>query len=299
VKYALYLGCQIPARLSQYEYSARAVLRKLTVELVDIKEFNCCGYPLRSFDFRTFVFSAARNLALAARAELDMIVLCKCCFGSLKKVEHLLHQDSAWRDDINGLLSKEGLRYTGDIEVRHLLSVLYHQVGLEAIKDKIEKPFLALKIAAHYGCHALRPSRIVQFDDPLAPSIFDQLVEATGAESISWAAQLECCGAPLGGVNDELSMSLTEKKLTDAQRSGAEYLCTACSYCQLQFDVVQGIMVDRQGKDHGLAAILYPQLLGLSLGIPRDALGFALHRLPADDIEKYLAAEPQGEAAEA
>jgi heterodisulfide reductase subunit B len=97
--------------------------------------------------------------------------------------------------------------------VKHLLSVLYHEVGVEAIKKKIAKTFKGLKIAAHYGCHVLRPSQVVQFDDPATPSIFDQLVEATGAESIAWPMRLECCGAPLLGAHDELSIEFTLKKL--------------------------------------------------------------------------------------
>ena len=64
MKFALFLGCQIPAHLNQYEISARAVLKRLDVGLVDIKQFNCCGYPVRSLDFKTFVLFSARNLAL-------------------------------------------------------------------------------------------------------------------------------------------------------------------------------------------------------------------------------------------
>ena len=53
MKFALFLGCNIPARLTLYESSARAVLGRLDVGLVDIKELNCCGYPVRNLDFRT------------------------------------------------------------------------------------------------------------------------------------------------------------------------------------------------------------------------------------------------------
>jgi len=52
-----------------------------------------------------------------------------------------------------------------------------------------------------------KASKITQFDDPVAPSIFDKLVEVTGAKSVDWTRKLECCGAPVLGVNDELSMN--------------------------------------------------------------------------------------------
>ncbi|MFH1241227.1 MAG: CoB--CoM heterodisulfide reductase iron-sulfur subunit B family protein [Pseudomonadota bacterium] len=288
LKFALFLGCNIPARLTQYESSARVVLGKLGVELVEIGEFNCCGYPIRNVDFKSFVLSSARNLALAAKENLNVISLCKCCFGSLKKAVHLLKEDDLLREEINGTLEKEGLKYEEVTEVKHLLSVLFHEVGIEAIKEKIEKPFTGLKIAAQYGCHALRPSKILQFDDPVAPSIFDQLVEVTGAQSIYWQRKLECCGAPSLGINDDLSMDLTEKKLMDARKSGADYVCTACTYCQMQFDTVQEMMLVSRGTDHHLPSLLYPQLLGLSMGIDRGSLGLAMHQLPVGSIEAFF-----------
>ena len=214
--------------------------------------------------------------------------LCKCCYGSLRKVDHLMKEDSSLRGESNRTLEKEGLKYEGDTEVKHLLYILYHEVGIETIKKRCEKDFAGLKIATHYGCHALRPSQIVQFDDPVEPSIFDRLVEVTGAESIYWPRRLECCGAPLLGVNDDLSIDLTEKKLADGKQSGADYLCTACTYCQMQFDTVQKAIHSKRGKNHYLPSILYLQLLGLSMGIDGESLGLTLNHLSVSSIEDFL-----------
>lgn len=288
MKFALFLGCTIPARLDQYESSSRAVLEKLDVGIVDIKEFNCCGYPLRNISFKTFVLSSARNLALAEEKGLNVMTPCKCCFGSLKKVDHLMRENSSLRKEVNTTLEREGLKYEGGIEVRHLLSVLYHEVGIESIREKMEKTYEGLTIATHYGCHVLRPSEVVQFDDPVAPSLFDQLVEVTGAESVEWAAQLECCGAPVWGINDELSMDLTEKKVRDGSESGADYLCSACPYCHIQFDTVQTLILAERGGNHRLPSVLYPQLLGLAMGVDREVLGLEMNRVPIDGIEGFL-----------
>jgi heterodisulfide reductase subunit B len=298
MKFALFLGCQIPARLAQYESSARTVLGKLGVGLVDVEDFNCCGYPIRNLEYGAFVLSSARNLALAARENLNVMCLCKCCYGSFKKVGHLMKEDASLRDKINRTLNREGLKYEGDIEVKHLLSVLYHEVGIDRIKEKTVKAFADLNIATHYGCHALRPSQIVQFDDPVAPSIFDKLVKVTGAKSIYWPTQLECCGAPLLGINDDLSMDLTKKKLSDGKQSGADFLCAACPYCQIQFDSVQQVICSTLGVDHHLPSILYPQLLGLSMGIDGESLGLKMNRVPVSSIENFIIIPEASETSE-
>jgi heterodisulfide reductase subunit B len=272
----------------QYESASRAILGALNVGVVDMREFNCCGYPLRNINFKAFVLLSARNLALAEQDDLDIITLCQCCFGSLKKANHLLKEDALLRNEVNSHLEKEGLRYTGGIEVKHLLQVLYHDVGIAAIQKEVKRMYEGLQIAAHYGCHILRPSQVVQFDNPLSPTIFDQLVEITGAQSIYWPLRLECCGAPLCGINDELSMDLSKKKLESGRRLGAEYVCVACPYCHLQFDTVQERMRAEKRMGDRLPSILYPQLLGLCMGINEKILGLEMNRIPLDSIKDFL-----------
>lgn len=291
MKFALFLGCHIPVRLKQYETSSRAILERLDVELVDIEEFNCCGYPLRNIEFKAFLLASARNLSLAEKKKLDVMALCQCCYGALKKAGFLLRENDPLRKEVNAILEREGLSYEGKVEVKHLLYVLHQEVGVEAIKKKIVKTFKGLKIAAHYGCHVLRPSQVVRFDDPVTPSIFDQLVEATGAESIAWPMRLECCGAPLWGIHDELSTEITLKKLRNGRESGADYLCTACTYCQIQFDTVQQIILSQRGLNHPLPSILYPQLLGLSMGIDPETLGLKMNKIPIGEVERLQAGQ--------
>lgn len=285
MKYTLFLGCNIPARVQQYEASARSVLAGLGVDIEDIKEFNCCGYPLRNSDFKTFVLFSARNMALAEKLGLNVLTLCKCCYGSMKMAEYYMEEDSLLKDEVNETLAKEGLEYNGNLEIKHFLSALYSDIGINTLKEKITRSFKDIKIATHYGCHVLRPSNIMQFDNPVSPVIFDRLVELTGAKSIDWALKLECCGAPVLGINDDLSMNLTKNKLTDGKRSGADYLCTACPWCHLQFDSVQKMMIEQQRINNHLPAILFPQLLGLAMGIDKQALGINMNQIDISELK--------------
>lgn len=284
--YSLFIGCNIPARVRSYESASRAVLDNLGVRLLDSREFTCCGYPLRNVDQEAFLLSAARNLALANRMGHDMLVLCSCCFGSLKAAQHMLGRDETARRDVERILREEGLRYDGGVRIKHLLSVLYHDIGPEALKKQVKHPHTNLKIAAHYGCHALRPSHVTGFDDPVAPRMFDELVEITGAQSVEWDTRLDCCGAPLLGLNDDLSLNLTRNKLTKAAEAGVDSLCTACPYCQIQFDTARRKGISGNGKGStALPSLLYPQLLGRSMGIEDKRLELDVNILKTAEIE--------------
>ena len=238
MKFLFFAGCKIENHLKHYETASRAVLSALGVELVDM-ELNCCGYPIRHQNMVASIFSAARNLALAGKRNLDILTPCKCCFGNLKYAISRLREDEGLRKKINVLLEREGLFWEEGVQVKHLLSVLYHDVGLAAIREKVQHPFRKVKIASHYGCHALRPGRVVHFDNPLAPTLFEKLVEITGAASVAWARRLECCGNPLWERNNSLSLYMMQKKLEDAYAADADFLCVACTYCQIQFDRVR------------------------------------------------------------
>ena len=283
MKYAFFPGCKIPYYVPQYEIATRIVCSALNVQLMDV-EFNCCGYPVRNLDFYSYLYSAAHNLARAEQVGYPIITPCKCCYGSFKRAEHMLAERQDLKDQINTQLAAVGLEYRGSQPIRHLLQVLYHEVGLDAIREKVVKPLDGLEVAVHYGCHALRPSKITGFDNPYNPTIFDSLVEATGAVSVKWPMRLDCCGNPLWQKNNRLSKLLSRKKITSAQNSGAAYMCVACTYCQIQFDHVQQIMLEEGDIVDPLPSILYPQLLGLAMGFSARRLGLDTHRLAVGDV---------------
>lgn len=279
MKYAFFKGCRIPSDLEHYGISTEKIVGKFGIKLVDF-DFNCCGYPTRDINFESFVLSSARNIAIAEKKGLHIMTPCKCCYGNLKHANYFLKENDKLRKKINDHLEKENLVWTGATDIKHLLSVLYNDIGPGAIKLQIVNPQSGLKVAAHYGCHALRPSAVVHFDNPRAPSIFEELIEATGAKAVEWPRRLDCCGNPLWEKNSELSLNLMNMKLLDARDSGADCICTACSYCQIQFDTVQ----HKEMTDGRIPSILFTQLLGQALGIPERYLGLKKNSIPYENL---------------
>ncbi len=202
--------------------------------------------------------------------------------------DYWMRHNTDLRDRINALLAKEGLRWQAEIGVRHLLTAITEDIGLDQVRLKVQHPLAQLKVAAHYGCHALRPGDVTQFDNPLAPTIFENIVAATGAEAVEWPLRLDCCGHPLWGKNDRISLALMQRKVADAGNAGAKLLVNACTYCQIQFDNVRRAHPDPRQTCNDLPAVLVSQLLGVAFGLPLAALGhnsrLAPGRLPASRL---------------
>ncbi len=283
--FAYFPGCKLPFHLSQYDESTRAVLGRLGVGLKEM-EFGCCGYPVRDRDGMAYLYSAARNLALAQDAGLDILTPCKCCFGSLMKAREYMAGDSQAANEVRRMLAAEGLTCREDgIRVRHLMQVLDQDVEDSGLAGAVIRPLEGLHVAVHYGCHALRPAKVTQFDNPATPTIFERLVILCGADTLDYPQRLECCGNPLWGKNRELSLSLTQRKLNGARQGGAELILCACTYCQLQLDEVQRRTDGRLGPP--LPAVLLPQLVGLSLGCSPSELGIGKNRLRPLALEQF------------
>jgi heterodisulfide reductase subunit B len=273
-KYLIFLGCAIPYRVSAYEISARKVLQELGVELVEMPEFNCCGLPLDPVSHETMLILAARNLALAEQKGLNILTLCPGCAGTLKKVNKILKEDKALKEEINGHLKESGLEFKGTIVTKHILQVLMEDVGLEKIKDRVVKPLTMLKVAEHVGCHLLRPKDYIGFDDPENPQTLKKLIEITGATSLDYTNKTECCGAPSVGVSDKVALQLARDKLNNVKIVEAQALITICPFCHIMFDTNE-LRIERIfNKTYGIPILHYPQLLGLAMGLAPEELAF-------------------------
>lgn len=266
LRYLYFPGCKITSFLPDYDRDTRAVLNALDVALDD-SELNCCGYPVRHNDFTAAMYCGVRVLAIAARKELPLLTPCKCCYGNLKQADYWMRHSSELRRQINTLLSKEGLYWREDLTVRHLLTALDEDIGLDRLAALVRHPLTDFAVAAHYGCHALRPGDVTQFDNPLAPTLFERVVFATAAQSVAWPLRLDCCGRPLWEKNSQLSLSLTRRKLADAAEAGAQALITACTHCQLQFDTVRREYPEKKINGADLPAMSVSRLLAAALGL--------------------------------
>jgi len=283
--YALFLGCTIPARQPKYELSARKALTKLGVDLVDLANMTCCcPPPIQSIDMVTSLAVAANNISIAEAADLDILTLCSGCFESLAMANTLLREDNKLKTKINDILSKAGNEFRGSIQVKHLVQVLKEDIGFEHLKQSVTKPLNNLKVAAFYGCHALRPSNLLKLDDPERPRILENLIEALGAENVVYRNKLKCCGGLLRGSSDELALDLAREKVLNATKAGADCISTLCPFCFVALDIGQVQMNRKFEGTYDMPIIHYSELLAMALGVDPKSLSPEIHRIKLDKV---------------
>ena len=274
LKYALFLGCMIPYREASYEISARKVAKVLGIELVDMPDANCCGLPLDPASHEMALSLAARDLCIAEKMGLKIMSLCNGCTGFLKKADVKLKDDRDLRKEVNVKLGTIGMEYMGKTEVKHIANVLTEDIGLEKLKTYIKRPLSEITVASYAGCHIFRPSKIMGVPNPLNPQILNDLVHVTGAKTVEYVDQFQCCGASEGSIDNKIPIYLSREKLKNAQAAGADVMVTLCPTCHQTLDGNQPL-VERTFQEHyGLPVLHYTQLLGLAMGLSQEELAF-------------------------
>lgn len=289
MSYAFFPGCMIPLRLPYMENAARKALGALEVELLEMPNASCCGDPIafQSLSKETWTAVAARNLCIAEEMGRDLLTLCSGCYETLKTANVKLKGDQRLREHVNKALAEVGREFKGTIEVRNLLEVL-QEVGTDKIKTRIVKPLKDLGVAAHYGCHLVRPSDVLSFDDPMKPTTLDQFIELTGAESVSYLKKMLCCGAGLRMVDAEKSLKLVEMKLGYVEAAGADCMAVLCPYCMVQYDLTQRTIKREGGANPQMPVLYYAEMLCLAMGMSPKELGLRLHRTSLEPVLKKL-----------
>lgn len=287
--HAFYLGCTTPVKALKYEISARKLAGILGIELVDIQEFGCCGFPVKSMDSSSALIMAARNLAIAESHGMDIIGLCTGCVAILSEAKEYL-KDEKLRMNVNEKLRFLGLNeYSGRVNVKHFARFLCEDYGLDRLKEKTIVPLDRVSFGVHYGCHYTKPAHAHgNFDDPSRPVTLDELVNATGAGTVGYPCKNLCCGLTIMGQAEDIAFKLAAEKLECLSDREADAMVVACPSCCIAYENNQKLAGKRAGKEFNLPVLYFTQVIGLAMGLSGEELGFELNRVSGDRIIKKL-----------
>lgn len=269
-EFALFMGCTIPLKMPHLEKAFREVASILDIKLVDMQGVSCCPEPvsLQSLNIDTWLTIGARNLAIAEQMGMDVLTICSGCYETLKTVHVLLEEDPEHKKRVNEVLSKIGYEYKGTQEVYHFVEIMSEPDWLEKIKQVMVKPLDDLNLAVHYGCHLVRPSKIMQFDHPEKPERIDNILKALGAKTLDFATKLECCGY-CARLQDEIGEKLVGDKMMELceMDEPVDALVAVCPACVSQYDRKEKIISRKTDKELDIPVLYLPEIMAIALGV--------------------------------
>lgn len=288
MKYFLYWGCSLEGSGSNFLASLEPSCKALGMEFEEIDDWNCCGASISYVGANDLAIKVlnARNLAIAeANGSYDIVAPCSSCYIQMLKVNHEIQEDEGLLTQVNDILKEDGLNYKGTIKVRHIMDVLYNDVGIDKIKEKVKKPLNGLKIGGYVGCQSVRPYG--EYDSVEKPVVQDRILEALGAEAVPFPKKMRCCGSGLFLTEMDYCFQLVKDILDDAISHGAELISTVCPMCAMNLEVYQSRINKALGTDFDMPIVYLTQLMAVAFGmdLKKDA---ALDRntIPPESILK-------------
>ena len=291
-KVAYYPGCALEGTGHSYNRSTKEVGKALGLDLVELKNWNCCGaMEVKNVDPQVQTYLSARNLTIAQDMGFDTVMApCNGCYHNLKKAEYETATSADSMKTVQDLARKsDDPVYNGDVRTLHLLEWLMEELGTEGIKQRIKKSLNGIKIANYYGCMYTRPRQIFPEKDQgpgsessYKPHFMDDLLEAAGAVNVDYPLKTACCGGAHTLSDADTSTQLVLNLLQAAEDAGAEVIATECPTCHSGLEMHQ-VRAEREfGIKTGVKIVYFTQLLGLALGMSPRKMG--IHENVSDSL---------------
>ncbi len=295
-KYLFYPGCSLQRNARAYLDSTMAIREDINIVLEEVQDWNCCGATEYKSVYRVPSHAlVGRNLALAAEQKNGtdtLVASCSACYLNLAKTESHLQHSPLLAEQVNDALAAGGLEYEpGTLDIRHLLDIIFNDVGLDAIKKKVVRPLTGLRIAPYYGCMIVRPDLDNRYGQSEYPTAMDDLMKVLGAEVVYFPQKTHCCSGHMTQITPEVAYELIHRLIRAADQYKADLMVTLCPMCQLNLDVYQGDMNRHFKTDFHMPVLYFTQLMGLAFGYDPDELGIGKEFVNSHDALAKIGVE--------
>ena len=279
-RYAFYAGCCFQGLDERFLHISVGVLERLGASITVLMDAVCCGSGV--LEERSELMSLAinaRNIALAERLGLPLIVPCATCYNVLANCRSRLEEDSRLRDQINGMLAEEGLEYRGSCHLTTPLWAIAFDLGLDRLAEEVKTPLTGLRAATYYGCHLRNSSYRHGYESSDHSTSLESILRVLGATVVTRPTD-ECCGYHLAWPNRPLSLQMTHGVLRRMATCEVDVVVTACPLCLKSLDGAQRQPRPCPGSNQRVPVLFLPQVVGLACGLSREQAGLEHNAVP-------------------
>jgi len=267
MKVSYYPGCSLDSTAIEYNESLKATAGFLGLELQELPDWTCCGASSAHVTGDKLAVSlAGRNLLIADKMDMDLMVPCAACFHRLKSADKAL---KAGRK-VQGMDQP----YQGRFKIKDAAVLVWENVGEKALAAKVIKPLSGLHPVCYYGCLTVRPPKITDAPDPENPMAVDEIMRTLGADVKNWSFKADCCGGNIMLTHPGLAKQKVQRLFDMALEAGADCIVACCPMCQSNLDSRQKEILNEKGQPYNIPVYYFSELMGLAYGDPH--------------IEKYL-----------
>ncbi len=211
---AFYTGCMLNYIYPEAGEAIVKILKAHDIEVIIPSRQSCCGTPaFTSGDYQVGRYLAEENVKVLAAGNYDAIITgCASCGAALQHEYGTIIED----DKVKRMWEELS------VKVKDITQFL---VGL-GLKDNLRE--VKATLTYHDPCHMVRGMGITKEPRQILKAI-------PGLKYVEMKDAAKCCGA--GGtfsmVYYDISRTINDWKLDNAEKTGADILATGCSACRM------------------------------------------------------------------
>lgn len=216
-----FLGCMMSIMFNKTTNSTVNVLTRSHCRVVTPKDIRCCGAPLMSEGFKHKALDMMKsNIDIFDRLDVDYIVTdCAACGAAIKEYVEIFEHDPEYAEKAKRFSAKCR-------EITEFLGEWEHYVPPEP-DPTLEKK----RVIYDEPCHLCHAQQVWNQPKSLINSV-------PGVEFVKLPESEWCCGS--AGVYNithyDMAMKVLDRKMSNIEKTKADYLLTANPGCLLQLD---------------------------------------------------------------
>ncbi len=221
---------------------------------------------------KEFIFSNARNMALACEQKSAILCIEDISYHNLKLAKKMLDSNPKLKTEISSKLLELGLHFSDDVEIFHIVEILHDVIGVEYIKSNLVHRFDDFRGAIFFGGFS-KYKNIKEKSVNLLESTGLKIIKNKKRFSSSYFEQLQ--------ISKEFALKAAGTNLLELVDSGADFITSLDSSAFVMFDQYQKEIEKHVGReDIDMPFLHISQILSLSLGAKnRELLGLNLHKI--------------------
>ncbi len=244
---------------------------KIPVLKDSIRDLGCDSLGIDPIGFHE---ANAKNLALAAKENSDIVCVEDSSFLSLNITLEKLKKDEKFRHILETTLAKEDLELDLDIKIFNLADFLLQTLGKSKIQKKVINNFEKFMAALYLGSYQCQ---INKYSDT---NKYSDILDSANLKLIKYNLKNQVSGYDVYDLNEELALKMAGTIMLDMFDNAADFVVINDARSFVMFDNLQKDLEKSVGREIGLSVFGLAEILLLAFGVTdKEKIGLNDHKI--------------------
>ena len=235
-----------------------------------IEDYGNRGRDISKIDF---ILANAYNLALAAKENRAILCAGDGLYNSLSYSQNFIFSDEVTTARVNKKLELVKLELKSPVKIKHIVEVIYDDIGLQKLSSSIKYPFNNFNVACYYGNDECGNFKNIQ-------EKMVEILKCVGANIVKIDSSNKPNGFGILDFDEDMAYKKASTIILEAYDKNADMLVTNSASAFFMIDQNVKKCELASGRDIKIPLLNISQIVSLAVGITNEIeLGLTSHNI--------------------